>query len=719
MVGTVGFEPTTSWSRTKRATKLRYVPADRRRARCRARRRNANHFGRNRGPDAPCATAGLTKARREFKLKNLTSKKSLFLPAILALLLVNGSVLAQRGATAPWTTYEAENMTIGGGTILGPAYLPNLVQSESSGRKCVQLNATGQYVQFTAQAAANAMVVRYSVPDTADGAGTNYTLGLYVNGSLVQELPVTSMYSWLYGAYPFTNKPSAGSPRDFYDEVRASGLTINPGDVVMLEKGASDTATNYDIDLVDLENVAPALTAPTNSLSIISYGADSNGVADSTSALERCISAADSTGDSVWMPPGNYKISATINLPTGTTIQGAGMWFTTLVGNPALYGTPANRITFNGAGNNIHLSDFAIVGKLNYRNDNEPNDGLGGSYGTGSTISRLWVEHTKTGAWIVNSKGLIIDSCRFRNTLADGCNIDVGMQGCIVTNCTCRGTGDDCFAMWPATYLTPAYKPGLNVFTQCTGELNFLANGGAIYGAQANVIQNCLFQDITYGCGALISSTFAVGTNVFSGTTTVQNCDIDRCGGFDPNFVQWRAAVQVCLALTSISNVNFNNLNITNSVSDGLSVISTGSGVALSNAVMANVSIPNYGIGVAGQNGLWAQNGATGSMTVSNCAVAEYLNSSPAFTFIFVTNIPPPPPQPTILNVSANGAASVTVSYSTTPGYTYHVEATTRISPALWTALPGSTINAASNIATFTDTNPPTGPQLFYRAVSP
>lgn len=29
MVGKVGFEPTTSWSRTKRATKLRYFPKSR------------------------------------------------------------------------------------------------------------------------------------------------------------------------------------------------------------------------------------------------------------------------------------------------------------------------------------------------------------------------------------------------------------------------------------------------------------------------------------------------------------------------------------------------------------------------------------------------------------------------------------------------------------------------------------------------------------------
>src|SRR5262245_13985031 len=115
------------------------------------------------------------------------------------------------------------------GTLLGPQYAPNLVASESSGRKCVRLNAVGQYVQFTAQASANAMVVRYSVPDTADGTGTNYTLSLYTNGVFAEKLPVTSRYSWLYGSYPFTNNPSAGSPRNYFDEVRTNGLAINAG----------------------------------------------------------------------------------------------------------------------------------------------------------------------------------------------------------------------------------------------------------------------------------------------------------------------------------------------------------------------------------------------------------------------------------------------------------------------------------------------------------
>src|SRR5262249_31947054 len=124
--------------------------------------------------------------------------------------------------------YEAEDMPTTG-TVLGPQYAPHYVTSEASGRKCVQLQSVGDYVQFTAAQSANSIVVRYSVPDTPDGSGTNYTLSLYTNDSFVVKLSLTSRYSWLYGAYPFTNNPAAGSTRNFYDEVRALGIAINAG----------------------------------------------------------------------------------------------------------------------------------------------------------------------------------------------------------------------------------------------------------------------------------------------------------------------------------------------------------------------------------------------------------------------------------------------------------------------------------------------------------
>jgi len=608
----------------------------------------------------------------------LMKAKMLNLAAILTLVISLNSALAFSGATVPWITYEAENMT-NTGTILGPSYAGNDVASESSGRQCVQLSTNGAYVQFTAQTNANAIVVRYSVPDTANGVGTNYTLSLYTNGIFAAELPMTSQYSWLYGAYPFTNIPTNGSPRNFFDEVRTNGWTINPGDVIRLQKNSSDTASFYDIDLVDLENVSAVITQPVGFASVKASGAAGDGVTDDTSAIQNCISG----HTSIYLPPGNYKVTGLINIPSNKTLQGAGIWYTTLVGDPTLYTSSSRRVTLNGGvsngnGSNIHLSDMAIVGRLNYRNDNEPNDGIGGSFGSGSTISNMWVEHTKTGAWIVNSLGLVVSNCRFRDTIADGINLVVGMRSCTVTNCTARGTGDDCFPIWPATYLTPVYVPGLNVITHCTGQVPFLANGGAIYGGTNNTIQDCLFQDIPYDCGILIATTFPVGANTFSGTTIVQRCDLIRCGGTGIG-----AGLQLCLNATTngISGVNLNNLNITNSASDGLSIIGgTGNGPTgtLANAIMSNVNIPNYGLGGGSGNGLWARNDAIGSMTVSNCSLLEYANASPNFTFNFVSNTIPVTVQtsPTGLSFTVDGTPyTATQVFFWTPG-SNHVIAT-------------------------------------------
>ena len=283
------------------------------------------------------------------------------------------------------------------GTTLGPKFDPYLVETESSGQKCVKLDAAGQFVEFAAQSPANAMVVRYSLPDAPDGDGVNSTISLFQNGKFVQKLTITSRYSWLYGKYPFTNDPKAGKPRNFYDEVRLKDLSIARGDMLRLQKDYDDRASYCIIDLVDLENVAPPLTAPTDSLSVVDFGATGNGEADDTAALKNCVAAAKQQGKSVWVPAGNFKITGDLKIPDGVTVQGAGMWRTTFVGDADLYTNASRRVRFVGHGSNIHLSDFAIIGKLNYRNDREDNDGIGGTFGVNSTITRIWGEHTKTG----------------------------------------------------------------------------------------------------------------------------------------------------------------------------------------------------------------------------------------------------------------------------------------------------------------------------------
>jgi hypothetical protein len=551
---------------------------------------------------------------------------------------------AKIGADMPWTTYEAEGMK-STGTVLGPKYEPFLVETESSGQKCVKLSAAGEYVEFTAGSPANAMVVRFSLPDSQSGGGLNSAISFYQNGTLVKNIPLTSHYSWLYGNYPFTNQPKDGKPRNFYDEARVKDLKIAKGDVIRLQKTRNDSAYCI-VDLVDLEQVAKPLKAPANSLSVLDFGAGGTGETDDTEALKACIAAAREQKKTAWVPAGAYKLTGDMVLGSDVRVQGAGMWHTTFVGDADLYGRADKRVRFTLKGSNIHLADFAIVGKLDYRNDSEPNDGVIGAGCDNCTVSRIWVEHTKVGMWIYNGAKLVIEGCRFRNTLADGVNFCVGTYESVVENSTARGAGDDCFAMWPAPsdqgFTEKVSVPGSNVFRRCTGQLPFLANGGAIYGGRNNRIEDCLFKDISSGCGILISSTFPTADegrkidNNFSGTTVVRNCELVRCGGFDHDWA-WRAAFQLCLDRRSISGLKISDVNIRDSISDGFSIVAPGGRKGqgtLSDVHLKNVNIPNCGIGTNSRHGLWVRDDACGGLTISHSKIAGIQNSSPSFTII-------------------------------------------------------------------------------------
>ncbi len=544
------------------------------------------------------------------------------------------------GADTPWTTYEAEAMKTNG-VVLGPKYAAHLVETESSGQQCVKLTEVGGGVEFAAAAEANALVVRFSLPDSDDGVGVESSLALLINGQEVRTLALTSHYSRIYGAYPFFNTPAAGIPRNFYDEIRVKDLSITKGDVIRLQKNTADG--HYCIlDLVDLEKVPAPLAAPANALSVLDYGAGGKGVTDDTAALKSCLTEALKQGRTVWVPAGEYKLTGDIVLPSAASIQGAGMWHTTFVGDAALYGQADRRVRFKLAGKNIHLADFAISGKLNYRNDDEPNDGVVGAVCSDSTVARIWIEHTKTGAWIYNGTRLRLEGCRFRNLLADGVNLCTGCNGIVVENCSTRGTGDDCFAIWPTVsdqgYVQDA-RPGNNVIRHCTGQLPFLANGGAVYGGQNNCIEDCLFTDITTACGILLSTTFPTADearkidNNFSGTTVVRNCELVRCGGDDHDW-SWRAALQLCVDRKSISGILLSHITIRDSLSDGLSVVAPGStkvGATLSEVRLEQVTILNSGIGAPDRHALWIRQDAVGNLTVVDSNIPSIQNDSAKF----------------------------------------------------------------------------------------
>jgi hypothetical protein len=544
------------------------------------------------------------------------------------------------GATLPWQTVEAETATTNS-TVLGPTYGPYRLETEASGQKCVRLGKAGDYIEFHAPQNANAIVVRYSVPDSADGVGQDSQLSLSINGKSATTLAVSSRHSWIYGQYPFSNHATDGKPRNFYDEVRAKGLVIAKGDTVRLELPAN-AKIEVTVDLIDLENVAAPLEAPAHALSLTDFGAKPDGVADATDALRKGIATAAKENRPLWVPPGEYKVTGDITVPSGVTIQGAGMWHTTFVGDEALYSKADRRVRFRLHGENIHLADFALLGKLNYRNDQEPNDGIVTAGCKDSSIERIWIEHTKVGIWVYNGVRLHIVGCRLRDLLADGINLCVGTSECVIENCSARNAGDDCFAIWPCPSdqgFVQATKPGHNIIRHCTGQLPFLANGGAIYGGESNRISDCLFTDITAGCGVLISSTFPTTDeakhidNNFSGETLVEHCELLRCGGYDHDWT-WRGSLQICLHQHSISGVTIRDVAIDKSFSDGVTIIAPGSAKGqstLSKSELKNVRVTSPGIGTQANHGLLVYANAEGDITLDHSSLDPIENQSKAF----------------------------------------------------------------------------------------
>ena len=95
------------------------------------------------------------------------------------------------------------------------------------------------------------------------------------------------------------------------------------------------------------------------------------------------------------------------------------------------------------------------------------------------------------------------------------------------------------------------------------------------------------------------------------------------------------------------------------------------------------------------------------------------LSLSNAVTAPFAVSPNGSAPRQSILGILVNGDGSVTITYATTPGFPYHVETTTNLVSASWTALAGSATNANGATVIFTDPNSIGSGQRYYRTVSP
>ncbi|WP_034271985.1 choice-of-anchor D domain-containing protein [Actinospica robiniae] len=430
------------------------------------------------------------------------------------------------GATLPYVEVQAESSATNA-TVIGPSYTQGQLADEASGRKAVTLQGSGQYVTFTTPVATNSIDFRYSIPDTSNGSVYTAPLSLYVNGTKQTDFTLTNAYSWYYGSYPFTNTPGSGNPHHFYDEVHRLFTTTYPaGTTFKLQVDSEDTASSYTIDLADFENVGAALTQPSGSVSVTGEGADPSGAADSTNAFNAAIAAAGS-GGTVWIPAGTYNVPGHIAV-NNVTIAGAGMWYSTVTGTaPGFYGNSAPNPSTN-----VHLQNFAIFGNVQERDDSAQVNGIGGAM-SNSTVSNIWIDHEKVGAWMDGPMtNLTFSGMRIRDTTADGVNFHGGVTDSTVTNSDIRNTGDDGLATWADSGIG---ADAFDTFSNNTVSDQQLANGIAIYGGNNNTVSGNLVRDtgITQGGGIQVGQRFS-STPV--GLTTISNNTLIRDGSLDPNW---------------------------------------------------------------------------------------------------------------------------------------------------------------------------------------
>ncbi|WP_338693464.1 discoidin domain-containing protein [Streptomyces sp. Q6] len=480
---------------------------------------------------------------------------------------------APSGASLPFTSVEAESATTTGQKI-GPDQTQGTLASEASGRQAVRLDA-GRSVEFTLTAAANAVNVAANVPDGQSG-----TLTVYVNGTrLDRSLAVTSKYSyvdtpWIAGA----------KTHHFFDNARLLlGRDLQAGDKVRFEAAS----TQVTVDVADFEQVAAPAARPSGSVSVVDKGADPTGRQDSTQAFRDAIATARSSGGTVWIPPGDFTLGSELSGVENVTIQGAGSWHSVV--------RSSRFINQSSSAGRVHLKDFAVIGEVTERVDNNPDNFVNGSLGPGSSVSGMWLQHLKVGLWLTgNNDNLVVENNRILDTTADGLNLNGTARGVTVRNNFLRNQGDDSLAMWSLNTTNSDSTFANNTISQPN-----LANGIAIYGGRDITVRDNLVQDTNaLGSGIAISNQkFLDPFLPLAGTITVSGNTLVRTGAMNPNWNHPMGALRVDAYDSAIdATVNITDTTIKDSPYSAYEFVSGGgTGKAVRNVTVSGSTVDRVG----------------------------------------------------------------------------------------------------------------------------
>ena len=481
------------------------------------------------------------------------------------------------GAKMPYTSHEAENATLENGATIQQSTDMESTAVEATNQTYVELPKKDAAVTFTVTEPANALNVRYTIPDGASGQ-----LDVQVNGSSVGNLDLSSHSAWQYlkGDHEYDQAIDGSSARFRFDETRLllKDIQLKSGDKISLVKKKDDNVP-YGIDFIELEQAPAPVAQGENSISIVDKGASANDDSDDTSALLAAIDEAKASGKSVYIPEGRFNFDKQVNIEADNLkISGAGVWHTQLhFTSDKRYG---GGIVFGHNSNGIELSNLYMDSNLTSRyKEDAQYKAISGTLGKDSHIHDVWVQHFEVGMWIGDydqtgnmkyTDGLIVENTRIRNNLADGINFAQGTKNSTVKNSNIRGNGDDGLAIWSSiSDGTNAAAEENNKFLNNTIESGWRAAGIGIFGGKGHEISGNLIKDVFAGAGIRVNTVFA-GHNFDHNDTGIKIHDntILRSGTTNDLYNLHRGAIDFQQVRGTIKNVDVYDNKLLNTLAD-------------------------------------------------------------------------------------------------------------------------------------------------------
>ena len=481
------------------------------------------------------------------------------------------------GAKMPYTTHEAENATIENGATIQQSTDMESTAVEATNQTYVELPKKDAAVTFNVTEPANALNVRYTIPDGASGQ-----LDVQVNGSSVGNLDLSSHSAWQYlkGDHEYDQAIDGSSARFRFDETRLllKDIQLKSGDKISLVKKKDDNVP-YGIDFIELEQAPAPVAQGENSISIVDKGASANDDSDDTSALLAAVEEAKASGKSVYIPEGCFNFDKQVNIEADNLkISGAGVWHTQLhFTSDKRYG---GGIVFGHNSNGIELSNLYMDSNLTSRyNEDAQYKAISGTLGKDSKIHDIWVQHFEVGMWIGDydqtgnmkyTDGLVVENARIRNNLADGINFAQGTKNSTVKNSNIRGNGDDGLAIWSSiSDGTNAAAEENNKFLNNTIESGWRAAGIGIFGGKGHEISGNLIKDVFAGAGIRVNTVFA-GHNFDLNDSGIKIHDntILRSGTTNDLYKLHRGAIDFQQVRGTIKNVDVYDNKLLNTLAD-------------------------------------------------------------------------------------------------------------------------------------------------------